>query len=228
MAKVIGIMGESGSGKTTSMRNLPPAETFYLDCDGKGLSWKGWKEQYKQGANYYKTDYPQLVERWMRYINGEELNTKGEWVEAKNKDGLKFKYLVIDTLNGIMVGQEMRDINRKGYDKWQDLATYIWEILTLSLKLRDDLTVILVFHSETISDDNGIVTTRIKTSGKKLRKMDPETKLPTLLLADYTEDGGYVFFTRKPHTTAKAPMGAFATDMIPNDMMEVLKALEEF
>ena len=34
MAKVIGIMGESGSGKTTSMKNLPPEETFYIDCDG--------------------------------------------------------------------------------------------------------------------------------------------------------------------------------------------------
>lgn len=33
MAKVIGVMGESGSGKTTSMRNLPASETFYLDCD---------------------------------------------------------------------------------------------------------------------------------------------------------------------------------------------------
>ena len=38
MAKVIGIMGESGSGKTTSLRNLDPATTFYIDCDKKGLS----------------------------------------------------------------------------------------------------------------------------------------------------------------------------------------------
>lgn len=40
MSKTILIMGESGSGKTTSMRNLPPEETFYIDCDKKGLSWK--------------------------------------------------------------------------------------------------------------------------------------------------------------------------------------------
>ena len=46
MGKTILIMGESGSGKTTSMRNLPPLETFYIDCDKKGLSWKGWKENY--------------------------------------------------------------------------------------------------------------------------------------------------------------------------------------
>lgn len=228
MSKVIGIYGESGGGKTTAMRTLPPQETFYLDCDGKGLAWKGWREQYKPGINYYKTDYPSLVERWMRYLNGQEVNEKGEWVEAKKKDGLKFKYLVIDTLNGIMVGQEMRDMVKKGYDKWADLATYIWHILDLSLKLRDDLTVFLIFHSETVSDDNGIVQTRIKTSGKKLRKMDPETKLPTLLLAEYTNDGEYVLFTRKPGTTAKAPLGAFDSDTIPNDAMQIVKALEDF
>lgn len=41
MAKLICIMGESGSGKSTSMRNLDPATTYYIDCDGKGLPWKG-------------------------------------------------------------------------------------------------------------------------------------------------------------------------------------------
>ena len=48
MSKVICIMGESGSGKTTSMRNLDPEITCYIDCDKKGLSWKGWKEQYNK------------------------------------------------------------------------------------------------------------------------------------------------------------------------------------
>ena len=37
MSAVIGVMGESGSGKTTAMRNLPMGETVYLDCDKKGL-----------------------------------------------------------------------------------------------------------------------------------------------------------------------------------------------
>ena len=228
MAKVIGIMGESGSGKTTSLRNLDPATTFYIDCDGKGLSWKGWREQYKLNTNYCKTDYPQLVERWMLWIDGKEKDKQGKPVEAKNKNGLKFKTLVIDTLNGIMVGQEMRDMKLKGYDKWNDLATYIWNILTMALQMREDLTVILICHSETVSDDNSIVETHIKTSGKKLRKMVPESKLNTVLLAELTPEGDYVFRTRKPGTTAKAPMGAFENDTLPNDITLVIKALEEF
>ena len=57
MAKVIGCMGESGSGKTTAMRNLPPKETFYIDCDKKGLNWKGWKKQYSvENKNYFATE----------------------------------------------------------------------------------------------------------------------------------------------------------------------------
>ena len=57
MAKLICIMGESGSGKTTSMRNLDPASTYYVDCDGKGLAWKGWKAQYnKENKNNWQNN----------------------------------------------------------------------------------------------------------------------------------------------------------------------------
>lgn len=44
MSRLICVMGESGSGKTTAMRNLDPKSTYYIDCDGKGLAWKDWQE----------------------------------------------------------------------------------------------------------------------------------------------------------------------------------------
>ena len=229
MAKVITIYGESGSGKTTAMRTLNHAETYYIDCDKKGLSWKGWRDQYStKNKNFCQTDFPQIVKKALLYLNGQEMTEKGEITEAKNKDGKKFKYAVIDTLNGIMIGQEFRDSKRNGFDKWNDLANYIWEILDLALTLRDDLTVIFLCHSETVSDDNGIVETHIKTSGRKLRKMVPESKMNTVLLADYTADGQHILWTRKPGTTAKAPMGAFETDYVENDIQIVLKALADF
>ena len=56
MANIIGIMGESGSGKTTSMRNLDPSTTYYIDCDKKGLSWRGWKKQYNAEAKKNVTE----------------------------------------------------------------------------------------------------------------------------------------------------------------------------
>ena len=73
MAKVIGVMGESGSGKTTAMRNLPPAETFYIDCDKKGLNWKGWRKQYnEEKKNYWKSDNFSTVSQLLDKIDTED------------------------------------------------------------------------------------------------------------------------------------------------------------
>ena len=69
MSKAILIIGESGSGKTTSMRNLKPEETFYIDCDGKGLNWKKWKDQYNiENKNYIKSDIADTVLKLLRKI----------------------------------------------------------------------------------------------------------------------------------------------------------------
>lgn len=70
MAKVIGIIGESGSGKTTSLRNLDPKTTFYIDCDKKGLNWKGWRKQYNvEAKNYWQTDSPSVVQNLLEKLN---------------------------------------------------------------------------------------------------------------------------------------------------------------
>ena len=70
MSRVIGIMGESGSGKTTSLRNLNPETTFYIDCDKKGLSWKGWRKQYnKDNKNYLRTDDKDAVMEMLAKLN---------------------------------------------------------------------------------------------------------------------------------------------------------------
>ena len=215
MSKVIGIMGESGSGKTTAMRTLDPKSTFYIDCDGKGLSWKGWKDQYNaKNMNYWKTDITLSVQSMLDKINTDE----------KFK---KVKTVVIDTLNGLMVADEVRRMKEKNFDKWTDLAQCIWGLLDQAHKLRDDLTVILVCHSQTQKEDDGYTFTRIKTSGKKLDKLCIESKLTTVLHAE-AKDGEYIFRTRARNSTCKTPMGAFESEEIPNDMAAVLKALEEF
>lgn len=215
MSKVIGIMGESGSGKTTAMRTLDPKSTFYFDCDGKGLSWKGWKDQYNaKNMNYWKTDITLSVQSMLDKINTDE----------KFK---RFKVVVIDTLNGLMVADEVRRMKEKNFDKWTDLAQCIWGLLDQAHKLRDDLTVILVCHSQTQKEDDGYTFTRIKTSGKKLDKLCIESKLTTVLHAE-AKDGEYIFHTRARNSTCKTPMGAFESEEIPNDMAAVLEALREY
>lgn len=213
MSKVICIAGESGSGKTTSMRNLNPSETYYIDCDKKGLSWKGWKEQYNpERKNYISTNVPTEVKA---VING--INEKREHI----------KYIIVDTINGIMIGDEMRRAKEKGYDKWMDLAQCIWDIVDQSYSYRDDLTIIFLAHTQTERDDSGYTFTRIKTSGKKLDKITLESKFTTVLIAKCI-DGKYIFETRSNHSTCKTPMGAFEADTIDNDIVEVLKALEDY
>ena len=215
MAQVIGIMGESGSGKTTSMRNLDPASTFYIDCDKKGLSWKGWRSQYQyEKHNYMATDQISTVNKLLTTISTQE-NLK------------QIKVVVIDTLNGLMVADEVRRMKEKGFDKWQDLAQCVWELLDSLYSFRDDLTIIVLCHSQTQKEDDGYTFTRIKTSGKKLDKLNVESKLTTVLYA-IAKDGEYVFQTHANNSTAKTPLGAFEEDEIPNDITLVLNALKEY
>lgn len=218
MAVVIGCMGESGSGKTTAMRNLPPEKTFYMDCDKKGLNWKGWKKQYnRDNKNYWSSDSFSVVAGLLDKIDKEE--------QFKH-----IKYVVIDTINGLMVAEEMRILAMQGGDKrsaWTDLASNGWNIVNKALEMRDDLTVIILAHSETISDENGIIRTRIKTNGRKLEKLVLESKMTTVVWA-VRQDGKYKFILSADGSTCKVPLGAFQNDECDNDIMIVIKALEDY
>ncbi len=215
MSHVVCIAGESGTGKTTSMRSLDPQTTLYIDCDKKGLSWKGWKKDFnKQNKNYLVTDFPQVALQALRKVNEQE-NMK------------HIKVIVVDTINGLMVADEMRRAKEKGYDKWQDLAQSIYDLIDYSLTMRDDVTIVFVAHTQTDHDENGYMFTRIKTSGRKLDKITLESKFSTVLLSKCV-DGRYVFETQANLSTAKSPMGAFADREIDNDITAVIEALQEF
>ena len=204
------IIGTSGSGKTTSLEKLDPKQTFYIDADGKGLSWKGWRKQYnKENKNYFQCDAPEQIFSLMQTI------------DEKQK---QIKFLVIDTLNGCMVADEMRRSKEKAYDKWVDLAQSVYNIVDYSNKMRDDLTVILIGHTQT-SDDG---FTCMLTNGRKLNKICLESKMTTVLLSRINDNGEYVFETRAKNSTAKTPRGAFDSDEIPNDITLVIDALKDF
>jgi len=213
VSRVIGIMGESGSGKTTSMRNLKPEETFYIDCDKKGLSWKGWRKQYnKENKNYIQTSDSRLITKLLSKIDKEQTH---------------IKYAIIDTLNGIMVDDEMKRAKEKGYDKWMDLAQCVYFLVGDSYKYRDDLTIIFTAHTQTDRDESGYTFTRIKTSGRKLDKICLESKLTTVLYSKVV-DGKHLFETKANNSTAKTPLGAFEESEIENDIIKVIEVLEEY
>lgn len=213
MSKVICIMGESGSGKTTSCRNLDPKTTYYIDCDKKGLSWRGWKKQYNlENKNYYCCDVPATVKNI---------------IEGISEKRSEIKTVIIDTIGSLMVADEMRRSQEKGFDKWLDLATCIWYLIDVAYTLRDDLTIVFMAHTQTERDENGYNFTKLKTSGKKLDKICLESKFTTVLVAKCI-NGNYVFETHSNNSTAKSPMGLFEADTIPNDITAVISALEEY
>jgi len=215
MSRAIAVMGESGSGKTTAMRTLNPKETYYIDCDGKGLSWKGWRQQYnKENVNYFRSDNQDSIVALMSRISEKK-------PEIKN--------IVIDTANSIMVADEFRRMKEKGYDKWQDLAMSVYTITTTASKLRDDLNVIVLFHVQIEKDENtGRQFTRILTNGKMLNKVGLEKYFTTVLLSKRNDSGEYVFETKTNNSTVKTPLDAFDKEQIPNDMQAALDVLKEY
>lgn len=211
---VIGLMGASGEGKTTSLRNLDPKTTFIIDSDKKGLPWKGWKNQYNSAnKNYVKTDFAETALQFLQRCN-------------KEKEFAHIKTFIVDTINGIMVADEMRRMRDKGYDKWQDLAACIYNLVDYALTVRDDLNVIFICHTQSEHDESGYMYTRIKTSGKKLDKIVLESKFNTVLLAKCI-DGEYIFETQSNFSSAKSPAGALEKTE-PNDMKTILEKLEEY
>lgn len=211
---VIGLMGASGEGKTTSLRNLDPKTTFIVDSDKKGLPWKGWKDQYNSvNKNYVKTDFAETTLQCLQRCN-------------KEKEFAHIKTFIVDTLNGIMVADEMRRMRDKGYDKWQDLAACIYGLVDYALTVRDDLNVVFICHTQAEHDDNGYMYTRIKTSGKKLDKIVLESKFNTVLLAKCL-DGKYIFETQSNFSSAKSPFGALEK-VEDNDLKVILDKLKDF
>lgn len=214
MSRMVCVMGESGSGKTTAMRTLDPATTYYIDCDGKGLSWKGWRGQYsEENKNYFSCRDIPKIERILCKISEKRP---------------EIKTVVIDTLNTCMVDKEVKGMKENGFGKWIDLTQFVWDMVETAGRQREDLTVVFVMHSETVRDDYGYVFTHIRTNGRKLEKLVLESLFSTVLLAKRTEDGRNIFETQAKNSTAKSPMGAFESFEVENDMRRVLDALEDY
>lgn len=212
MGKMLLIMGEQGSGKSFSLKNLPSKEHFYIDCDKKGMNYKGWRNDYnEEQKNYIKCNDGETIVNLLKNIS-----EKAEHI----------KYVSIDTINSIMIADELKRSKQKGFDKWDDMANIILQIIMAVPDLRDDLTVIFIGHTQT-SDDG---FTQLKTNGRKLNKIGVEGYFNTVLLAKCVnaENNEYVFETKANNSTARTPYEAFDTMTIPNDIVKVIEVIREY
>lgn len=219
MAELVAVMGETGHGKSHAIQFLPPEQTIIVNADKKSLPFRGWRKLYSvEKKNYFSTSNAESI---IKLINGVSTDPSYNHI----------KYIVIDTMNGIMIDDEMKRMKEKGYDKWVDLAVSVYNIISaVGNSKREDLLVFCLLHVQDLMDDNGNHFYRIQTSGRKLEKIKLETKFPVVLHAkcEYGETNKYYFDTQANYSTAKSPHGMFETREIPNNLKIVAAAVEDY
>lgn len=203
------ILGESGTGKSTSLRNLDPAKTLLIQAIRKPLPFKskGWKVRasLKSEGNIIQTDDPVLTERLLRQSPHE--------------------VVVLDDFQYVMANEFMRRTDERGFDKFTEIGRHAWDILSAANQLADHRRVYILAHTDT--DQNG--KTKIKTIGKMLDEKITLEGMVTIVLRTQVRDGHYTFATQNNgNDTCKSPMGMFADQFIPNDLAEVDRSICEF
>jgi hypothetical protein len=228
MASKILITGRSGTGKTFSLENLDPKETFIICPDEKAPPFKGWRKNYimKNAAgifdphtcNYVKTTSWEKIKAAMNFV-------------SKNRPDIKT--VVIDTITYAMIAEFMEKAKTVGYAKFTEMGDNVYKTLKSIDGLRDDLTVIVMAHTE-IKSFNGVDTTVFAVPGGKLVQdvVKPEGMFVTILETVVEKKGDqikYGFMTQNNTTNmAKSPHGMFSSPIIPNDMKIVLEAMIEY
>lgn len=203
------ILGESGTGKSTSLRNLDPENTLLIQAVRKPLPFKskGWKPYDKttNSGSIIVTDQPGLI------------------VAAMQK--IKREVTVIDDFQYVLANEFMRRSDEKGFDKFTEIGRHAWDVLMAASNQSRGRRVYIMAH--TASDELG--RTRMKTIGKLLdEKITPEG-LVTVCLRTVVRDNSYYFATQNSGAdTTKSPMGMFDEPLIENDLAAVDAAIYSY
>lgn len=203
MATAVLIMGESGSGKSASLRNFAPNEISVFNVTSKPLP-------FKQG----KTKIPKI-----------DNATYADIANALAKPN-KRAYVIDDA--GYLLSFEMfKRANETGYTKFTEMAKNFFDMLDfINTQLPSDIIVYITMHTE---DDSEMHKVKVKTIGKMLdQNLKIEGLFSIVLRAVQTEDG-YKFVTRDDMvSTAKSPIGMWEEDMIDNDLKAVDTTIREY
>jgi hypothetical protein len=206
------ILGQSGTGKSASMRNLDPSHTLLIQSVKKPLPFRsagwGWydKEKNPQG-NIFVTDQGAQIIKLMR--------------------GTKREVIVLDDFQYILANEFMRRVLDKetgnaAFAKYNEIARNAWDILMAASQLQDNKRVYILGHTQ--EDDAGHV--KAKTIGKLLDEKITVEGLLTIVLRTAVINGQYIFTTRNNGLdTVKTPMGMFDDEHIPNDLAQVDEAV---
>jgi hypothetical protein len=210
------VIGESGTGKSTSLENLNPEETFIVQAIGKSLPFKGWRRSYKPYSIAEKTGNLLITDQSAVIIST---------LEVISKERTDIKVIIIDDFQYIMSNEFMRRVKEKGYDKFNDIGNSAWGIINKLNSMRSDLVPIVLSHSE--QSESG--KTKLKTLGKMLDDKVVLEGMFTIVLQTIVYDGKYLFMTQSNGANpCKSPRGLFESDTIPNDMAEAVNAYNQY
>ena len=192
------IIGESGSGKSTSMRNFDENEVIVFNVAGKLLPFRG-KLNLVQNANYQSI---------------------GKVLKAAEK-----KIYVIDDSQYLLAFELFNRVKETGYGKFTDIAVRFRNMIDYIIKsLPQDVIVYFLHHAE--ETDSGKI--KAKTIGKMLDNQLTVEGLFSIVLFCRTDGTRHVFETQSDgHTTAKSPMDMFERE-IDNDLKAVDTAIREY
>lgn len=193
------ILGESGSGKSASMRNFKPGEIGIINVSCKPLPFR----------NQLKT-----------------VNTDNYEDIVKTIIAAKAKALVIDDAQYLMANEFMRTAKVTGYQKYTDLALNFWKLIQVVINnLPPDKIVYFMAHVE--RDANG--NEKMKTIGKMLDEKITIEGLFTIVLKTVVQDRHYQFATQtNGQDTVKTPIGMFDDLLIENDLKMVDSTIREY
>ena len=198
MGVAVLILGASGSGKSTSLRNFKRGEVCVLNVAGKPLPFRGNLD----------------------VVN----NATYESIWATLKDG-EFKSYVVDDSQYLLAFEMFDRAKETGYGKFTDIALRFRNMISYVARNTSPDTIVYFLH-HTEETDSGKI--KAKTVGKMLdNQLTVEGLFSTVLLAT-TDGMNYKFVTQSDGTTtAKSPMGMFDNE-IDNDLKFVDDTIREY
>lgn len=216
-------MGDTGCGKSTSIKGLNPKETVIINVLGKRLPFKGSAAMYnEEQKNLFKISSYSDVLSLLDAING----------------NAPVKNVIIDDAIYIMRTEFFDRSKEKGYDKYNELADHFRKIIAKCGSLRDDLNIFMLLHIEPVESDGSLIGFKSASVGKLLDKQyNPlESVAVTLFAQPRYDDKGvpeFGFYTHRKKLNGvelpcKTPEGMFEDDFIPNDLGIVIKAMNEY
>ena len=203
MAVIVAVMGESGTGKSTSLRNFKKGEASVINVSKKPLP-------FRNTLSVFKTD------------NYQEVQAMIKRAQAKS--------VVIDDAQYLMAFEYMHRAKEKGFEKFTDIGANFFNLTQTAVALPDDKIVYFLFHIERTKDGNEKCKTIGQLLDEKITLEGLFTiVLKTVVLLDGNNQRQFCFATvNNGSDTVKTPMGMFTEPLISNDLKAVDTVIREY